>query len=583
MEQKEEIQFDRDLSKPEIKMTKRKKNSQKEINVLPNDTAEQPLQNQPSIINDKPNDEIIDNTPIEQVPQTPVKEDKTPSKKEEIPNTIELEPEEGQNVSNLDSPDRTVSYINRSERAFSDNNIKEEFHLREIEYKEKIKQLEDELHIERNKATEKQKISSEDIVNGIKKELKQKENDINKYITLNTKQRNELERLSKEIDKKLKTMTFKHVTDRIKKERKPKKEEDPDAAIKIVENQLKNALQLVDILTKDNQMLKDKCAKALDYNSRYELADKAKESDNTITALNMEIKQLKRKLEEHSKCGKIKNEYEKNIRITREDLRKAKLRNEEMKTKIKVEEELYNTNKNKKEVSKPKQLINGKISLRKKSPKREENPPKENQNVINGKGYFTKKEQDYLLEAFDKDSDELDKFYKRISIFNSYTQSLESKQRIEMKAYLSKLNDLDEQIEYLTQKNKDTDTKNHLLQTQINDYKSDKNAYIRKIDEVNKSISAMSIVIKQKETEIKSLSDQLTQLRDMLRNGNINKVNVEISNYISEVKADCKEKIVQAEPILLTEQGVQMTNETKPTVKENIVHVREESKEVTVK
>ena len=534
-----------------------------EINV---DTDEQPLQS-------KPNAQIIENTPIEQVPQTPVKE--------EIPNTIEVEP---QNVSNLDSPDRTVSYINKSERAFSDNNIKEEFHLREIEYKEKIKQLEDELHIERNKATEKQKISSEDIVNGIKKELQQKENDINKYITLNTKQRKELERLSKEIDKKLKSMTFKHVTDRITKERKPKKEEDPDAAIKIVENQLKNALQLVDILTKDNQMLKDKCAKALDYNSRYELADKAKENDNTIIALNMEIKQLKRKLEEHSKCVKIKNEYEKNIRITREDLRKAKLRNEEMKTKIKIEEELYNTNKNKKEVPKQKKLINGKITLRKKSPKKEELPPKENQNVVIGKGYFIKKEQDYLLEAFDKDSDELDKFYKRISILNSYTQSLESKQRIEMKAYLSKLNDLDEQIEYLTQKNNDTETKSNLLQTQINDYKSDKNAYIRKIDEVNKSISAMSIVIKQKENEIKSLSDQLTQLREMLRNGNVNKVNVDISNYISEVKADSKEQIIQAEPVLLTEQGVQMTNETKPTtVKDNIVHVREESKEVTVK
>ena len=534
-----------------------------EINV---DTDEQPLQS-------KPNAQIIENTPIEQVPQTPVKE--------EIPNTIEDDPH---NVSNLDSPDRTVSYINKSERAFSDNNIKEEFHLREIEYKEKIKQLEDELHIERNKATEKQKISSEDIVNGIKKELQQKENDINKYITLNTKQRKELERLSKEIDKKLKSMTFKHVTDRIKKERKPKKEEDPDAAIKIVENQLKNALQLVDILTKDNQMLKDKCAKALDYNSRYELADKAKENDNTIIALNMEIKQLKRKLEEHSKCVKIKNEYEKNIRITREDLRKAKLRNEEMKTKIKIEEELYNTNKNKKEVPKQKKLINGKITLRKKSPKKEELPPKENQNVVIGKGYFTKKEQDYLLEAFDKDSDELDKFYKRISILNSYTQSLESKQRIEMKAYLSKLNDLDEQIEYLTQKNNDTETKSNLLQTQINDYKSDKNAYIRKIDEVNKSISAMSIVIKQKENEIKSLSDQLTQLREMLRNGNVNKVNVDISNYISEVKADSKEQIIQAEPVLLTEQGVQMTNETKPTtVKDNIVHVREESKEVTVK
>lgn len=478
-------------------------------------------------------------------------EEHSPELKDNLGQLEGTEPDH--NISNLQLPGQPDNYVD--EEFDEANAIKEEFHLRAIEYKERIKQLEEELHEEKNKAIERQKLSPEDILNNIRNEIKSKDREINKYISSNTKQRQELEKLSKDIDKKLKTVSYKKITERIRKERKPIKEENPDMAIKLIESQLKNALQLVDILTKDNNMLKDKYTKGLDYQARYQLADKSKENDTTIITLNLEIKKLRRQLEEHSKCIKQKDEYEKNIRITREDVRKANLKNEELKMKIKIEEDLYNTNKNKKEQSKSTSKSNREHKAAKtRRPIRMSIDAKTENSIEQGKCYFSKREQEYLLEAFDGDITELNKYYKRISIQRIYTQSKESKQKYEMKSYLSKLNDMDEQIEYLTQKNKDVSSKNHLLETQISDYKADKAAYSRKIDEINKAISGMTVVIKQKEAEIKSLLDKLSTLRELLNKGKDKDISGDISNYIKKVKRE-----EGGEPIYLTEQGVQIT------------------------
>ena len=521
---------------------------------------------------EKNNKEITSNTKIEEKDNKEIKEDNVVQNKnmtpngdkegilgsEELPEQETLKDNLGQlegtepehNVSNLQLGEHPDNY---EEEYGEENDIKEEFHLREIEYKERIKHLEEELHIEKNKAIERQKLSPEDILNSIRKEIKSKDREINKYICLNTKQRQELEKISKEIDKKLKTVSYKKITDRIKKERKPIKDENPEMAIKLLESQLKNALQLVEILTKDNNMLKDKFAKGLDYQARYQLADKSKENDTTIITLNMEIKKLRRQLEEHAKCIKQKDEYEKNIRLTREDLRMANLRNEEIKTKIKLEEDLYNVNKQKKEQSKStsKRELKGAKTRR---PIRIIIDAKTETSIEQGKCYFSKREQEYLLDAFDGDISELNKYYKKISILHIYSQSKESKQKYEMKSYLSKLNDMDEQIEYLTQKNKDTSSKNHLLETQISDYKADKAAYIRKIEEINKSISAMNVVLKQKEAEIRSLIEKLNTLRELIKKGKDQDISGDISSYIKKVKSEEKE-----EPIFFTEQGVQLT------------------------
>lgn len=505
-------------------------------------------------LEEKDNKELSENKVKQNNNKTPIGNKDGVLDSEQLPDKEQLKDNLGQlegtepehNVSNLQLTEHPENYEEQ-------NDIKEEFHLREIEYKERIQHLEEELHKEKNKAIERQKLSPEDILNSIRNEIKSKDREINKYICSNTKQRQELEKISKEIDKKLKTVSYKKITDRIKKERKPIKDDNPEMAIKLIESQLKNALQLVEILTKDNNMLKDKFAKGLDYQARYQLADKSKENDTTIITLNMEIKKLRRQLEEHAKCIKQKDECEKNIRLTREDLRKANLRNEEIKMKIKLEEELYNTNKQKKEQLKSTSKRDSK-GAKTRRPIRISIDAKTETSIEQGKCYFSKREQEYLLDAFDGDISELNKYYKKISILHISSQSKESKQKYEMKSYLSKLNDMDEQIEYLTQKNKDISSKNHLLETQISDYKADKATYKRKIEEINKSISGMNVVIKQKEAEIRSLSDKLSTLRELIKKGKDQDISGDISNYIKKVKSEEKE-----EPVFFTEQGVQLT------------------------
>lgn len=585
MEKKDDIQLDRDLSQPEakLKMVKKKKapnskdskdSNERELQKQKNMEGQVTENNNNNVVSEKKSDKSITSSP-KVVQMTPrknkdnnsnqeqkksnkenaddtdlyqKKEENSPNDKRELKDPLEQNEvtQQDPNISNLHTPDQTMSYVDNTNREVSQQNIKEEFYLREIEYKAKIKELEQELNEEKNKSTVKQKISSEETLNNLRKELQEKDNEINKYIFLNTKQRQELENLSKEIDKKLKFMNFKHVTDRIKKERRPIKETTPEDSIKIVETQLRNALKLVDVLTKDNQQLKEKCNSAMDSKSKYDLIDKSKEHDSTIISLKLEIKKLKRQVGEHLKCQKNKEDYEKSIRLAKDDLRKAQLKNEEMKTKIKEEEENYNKNLNSPK-EKPKSIGKNKaatrrISLKKRGPNEEKHNNMNNQrseaSMQNGLNVFTKDEQEALLQAFDNNNTQFELFIKKVATYDSYRQSLESRHKFNVKNYLTKLNEMDEQIDYLKSNNADKEAKNKLLNTQMDDYKGDKAAYTRKIKEMQNEISAMQTIHKQKDSEIKSLIVQLNTLRQLLKNANVNQIDEEISNYINSIKKE---------------------------------------------
>ena len=588
MENKDNIQLDRDLSQPEskLKMVKKKKAAKPKEPKEGNESDLQKQKNSEEQVTENNNNINSDNKPDKSFASSPKVEQNSPTKNKnnnsnqdqlknnrENPDDIKLNQKKEENspdlgdkkelkdpleqnevtqhdanISNLQmpTPEQTMSYVDNSNQEISQQNIKEEFYLREIEYKEKIKELEQALNEEKNKSTVKQKISSEEILNNLRKELQEKDIEINKYIFSNTKQRQELENLSKEIDKKLKYMNFKHVTDRIKKERRPIKETTPEDSIKIVENQLKNALKLVDVLTKDNQQLKEKCNSAMDYKSKYDLIDKSKENDSAIISLNLEIKKLKRQVGEHLKCQKIKDDYEKSIRLAKEDLRKAQLKNEEMKTKIQEEEENYNKNLNspkEKQKSVGKNKMNTRrISLKKRLPNEEKpnnlNNQKLETSMQNGLSVFTKEEQEALLQAFDNNNTQFELFIKKVATYESYRQSLESRHKFNVKNYLTKLNEMDEQIDYLKSNNADKEAKTKLLNTQMEDYKADKAAYIRKIKEMQNEISAMQTIHKQKDSEIKSLVVQLNTLRQLLKNANVNQIDIDISNYINSIKKE---------------------------------------------
>ena len=70
----------------------------------------------------------------------------------------------------------------------------------ENQYKEKILQLQKELEIEKEKTAAKQIDPS--VIATLKNEINAKNKEIKKYANINTKQRDQLEQLSQEIDKK---------------------------------------------------------------------------------------------------------------------------------------------------------------------------------------------------------------------------------------------------------------------------------------------------------------------------------------------------------------------------------------------
>ena len=151
---------------------------------------------------------------------------------------------------------------------------------------------------------------------------------------------------------------------------------------------------------------------------------------------------------------------------------------------------------------------------------------------------ITKEEQEALLQAFDNNNTQFELFIKKVATYESYRQSLESRHKFNVKNYLTKLNEMDEQIDYLKSNNADKEAKTKLLNTQMEDYKADKAAYIRKIKEMQNEISAMQTIHKQKDSEIKSLVVQLNTLRQLLKNANVNQIDIDISNYINSIKKE---------------------------------------------
>ena len=117
--------------------------------------------------------------------------------------------------------------------------------------------------------------------------------------------------MSKELDKKIRALNFKNVSDKIKKERKQvhTKESSEDQRITTLDQQIENAKKLIEIYSKDNEILKKKCNtdSPSESQNKYKLIEKGKQYDISIASGLNEIKLLKKQLAEHLKCGKEKN------------------------------------------------------------------------------------------------------------------------------------------------------------------------------------------------------------------------------------------------------------------------------------
>ena len=243
-------------------------------------------------------------------------------------NELEREENEDEDKDNYNNENTN----NNNEEFFDEDetlNVTEfinDFKNREIEYNEKIKELEKDLLIERSKS-DTTKNSSEKLIKKFKEEIAEKDKEIKIILSNNSKQRKQLEQLSKKVDAQLNKMNYKIISDKIKKEKMQnnifnklnankiktknnsnkdlntiKKEEES----KMKDEQLKNVNKLIDILQTDNESLKKKMSIHRKFNKKKRIIIKKSRKKHKNHKPFKSIKKSKKRIERTFKLPNFK-------------------------------------------------------------------------------------------------------------------------------------------------------------------------------------------------------------------------------------------------------------------------------------
>ena len=409
----------------------------------------------------------------------------------------------------------------------------------ENEYKNRISQLQKELEKEREKAQIKQ--NDPIIIINLKNEINAKNKEIKKYAIINTKQRDELEKLSQDIDEKLNKMNYKAVTRNIQNENKKiieMKFKKNNSEQKTIENnisakekQLKNIMTLIDILQRENDKLKIKIENAKNTEQKFKLIDGQKEQEKQLTILNNDIRKKKLELKEHSKCFAIKIELlrkisliKDEITINHEKLTEIQKKYDELENKYKSEQNSKQTSSSEKKLGNKTKTKSQKYIVPKQKPVNvlsEDDmvtiPPKISE-------IFTEKELKAMLIALDKNKIKYEALLRRFNVQNTYVDSLETKHKLDIKQKLNKINELDEQIEFMNVKKGEYNANIQLFKKQIGEAQEEKKIYKMKINKIIKEISKKNKINSRKDREIKLLGAQLVKFKKYLKSGNLEKI-----------------------------------------------------------
>ena len=426
----------------------------------------------------------------------------------------------------------------------------------ENQYKEQITQLQKELEIEKEKSQSKQIDPS--LISSLKNEIANKNKEIKKYANINTKQRDQLEQLSQEIDNKLNKMNYKAVTRNFQSENKKinylssagvynhfkhnsvnnsnTEQKTIDNSISAKEKQLKNIMSLIEILKKENENLKIKIENAKNTEQKFKLIDDKKDQEKQLINLNFDIKKKKMELKEHLRCPTIKAELLKKISMLKEEivlahekLVEVQKKYDELKNKNKLEQQgLFNSKGEKlnKFGNKTKTKFQKYVVPKQKPAKviQEESiidvPPKIGE-------IFTDKELNAMFNALDKNRTKYDALLKRFNVQNIYVDSLEARHKLDIKQKLDKINELDEQIEFMSIKKGEYNANIQIYKKQILAAQEEKKNYKTKIDAVLEEISKKNKINSRKDNEIKQLQAQLAKFKKYLKNGEFDKIHNE--------------------------------------------------------
>lgn len=446
--------------------------------------------------------------------------------------------EEEDNEEEENEENKPDEYSNQGTRS----KLKEEFNLREPAYRQKIEQLKNELLEEKNQSILKNTNNSfNTIISELKLEIQIKNSEITKLTKANSNQRKKLDELSKEADNRLKSINYRQISKRKYKQSSNNYDKtNVENTIKLKDKQLNNALSLVEILSKDNVILKTKFNSLRDTKTKTPLIDQKKEDETELTHRQTKLKQLKKEVDEHLHCKKTRQTYEQNIKLIKDDIKHLKIKNEALKQIIKDKEYIINNPPEKKSID---LLLNNqknnrqKVLLKQRFPTESDDSQMANTTDQTHKieKLLTPNELNAVRCLFISKAD-YDRIVKYIITMRTFLLSMETKHKNDIKKNLEKMNDLDDQIDYMTLLDSNNESKKTVYQTQLSECKTNVTNYNKKINEIKLKITNMNADVKEKENQIKTLTIKLTSLRTMLQNEKSSQLDKTITQYIVTVK-----------------------------------------------
>ena len=182
-------------------------------------------------------------------------------------------------------------------------NIQNTFNIKESEYLLQIDQNKKEIEFE--------KTTKIDTVSKLQKEIDIKDKNLKQLSNTNTKLRKSLSELSQQVNTLFTQLTSTKKVHEEEKAKRQKENNDSETALLAKEKELQNTINLVNILSKDNKKLQKMLDTYGDYNKKIELSDKVKYKEQNIEQLKQEVNKLKLLLDKHKKFETDKADYEK--------------------------------------------------------------------------------------------------------------------------------------------------------------------------------------------------------------------------------------------------------------------------------
>lgn len=461
--------------------------------------------------------------------------------------------ESNKNDNSNNNEQQGLQYDNEEEVQVNNNNNEndkvisvEDIEEKEKAYKAEIEQLNAEIELERlNNAKLQSELNIEEQLQVLRKELTSKTTKLQQLQNTNTKQKDAIEQLSLQI-KKHSDKSLQHKKTKLNNNNNNETNNSIDIILKSKDKELNNLLSLVNVLAKDNKEMK----RAIDMNGEYkmkvELNDKNKLKETKLHKLNEDIKHMKLLLEEHKQCVNDKHNYITQLQAIQNDITSTRTKHAELRN------ELLLTEEQNKAIIKP-YLLNAKSKAKSNVIEEEQEQIKDKQDISRDKQIkykiitdnvrmFLINKSNYYEDTEHQQQDQQERLVlNKIEEFEKMQSVLEKKNKIEIRTYELKVNELQDQIINVNKELKEKESKNKIMKCEINEIKNDIKKYQGLLQNEHYKCEELGQELNNKIKETNQWKEQLNSLRRLVQQTMDDPLeSEEYKEYINKVREDVK-------------------------------------------